>query len=505
MELTSSSLASGLLAVYYATLGILALFGVHRLVLLVDWWRTRESGPPLPGTPDPWPRVTVQLPLYNERFVAKRLLRAVARLEYPRSRLEIQVLDDSTDETREIVAAEIEKLAPEGLDILHLHRRDRRGYKAGALAEATEIARGELLCVFDADFVPPPDFLRRTVPHFENPEIGMVQARWGHLNREYSLLTRAQAVLLDGHFVIEHAARHRTGCFFNFNGTAGIWRRQAIEDAGGWQADTLTEDLDLSYRAQLEGWKFLYLPDLVVPSELPVDVNAFKSQQHRWARGSIQTARKLLSRLVRSPLSWRVRREGSIHLTNNLSYPLMILLSLLIFPAMVLRQGNEAWKILAFDLPLFLGATVSIAAFYGVSQIAIDRPGIETLKHLPAVMATGIGLAVHNTGAVLGGLLIDGGEFHRTPKHRIEGSRHQRLGGYRLSRDPSFYLEGLFGCYFAVCVGSAVAMGMWSSLPFLYLFFQGYSYLFFLGLASPRRAASTPSRVDPEPRPLLDS
>ncbi|MDX1631644.1 MAG: glycosyltransferase [Thermoanaerobaculia bacterium] len=503
MDLSSSFPASAFLATYYGTLGVLALFGVHRLVLLLDWWRTRDAVPPRPDPPDRWPRVTVQLPLYNERFVAGRLLRAVARLDYPRDRLEIQVLDDSTDETREIVAARVEKLTRQGLDIHHLHRSDRRGYKAGALAEATEIARGELLCVFDADFVPPPDFLRRTVPHFQDPEIGMVQTRWGHLNREYSLLTRAQAVLLDGHFVIEHTARHRTGCLFNFNGTAGIWRRQAIEDAGGWQADTLTEDLDLSYRAQLAGWRFLYLPDLVVPSELPVDVNAFKSQQHRWARGSIQTARKLLPRLLGSPLPWRIRTEGTIHLTNNLSYPLMVLLSFLVFPAMVLRQGSEAWKILALDLPLFLGATISIAAFYAVSQVAIGRSWLETSRRLPAVMATGIGLSVHNTGAVLGGLLVDGGEFHRTPKHRIEGSRGRHPREYGLSRGSSFYVEGLFAGYFALCVVTAVGLDMWSALPFLYLFFQGYTYLFLLGLAS-RQRAPDPGRADSGLRPLLD-
>jgi cellulose synthase/poly-beta-1,6-N-acetylglucosamine synthase-like glycosyltransferase len=485
MDLTMPSFESLLLVLYYVTLGTLALYGVHRALLLVEWWRSRDRGRPLPAPPERWPRVTVQLPLFNERFVAERLLAAAARLDYPRDRLEIQVLDDSTDETSQIVARRVAALATSGLDIRCLHRNERIGYKAGALAAGMAVATGELLCVFDADFEPLPDFLRRTVPHFAAPEIGMVQARWSHRNRDRSLLTRVQAILLDGHFVVEQTARHRSGCFFNFNGTAGVWRRAAIEDAGGWSADTLTEDLDLSYRAQLAGWSFLYLPDLTVPSELPADVNAFKGQQHRWSRGSVQTARKLVPRVLRARLSRRVRAEALVHLTNNLSYPLMILLSLLVFPAMVLRQGDAPWRLLAVDLPLFLAATVSVSLFYAAGQAAIGRPRRETLRRLPLVLAVGIGLAVHNTGAVLGGLVVDGGVFHRTPK---TGEEPVCGGGaYRLSRKLSLYGEGLMTLYLLVCTGLAVAWEMWRSLPFLVLFLQGYLTMVLLGVARERR------------------
>jgi hypothetical protein len=280
-----------LLVLYYLTLGVLALYGIHRSWLVVTYLRHRRDRPALPAPPAEWPVVTVQLPLYNEMYVATRLLDAVCRLSYPRDRLEIQVLDDSTDETSELVAAEVARWRERGVDVRHVRRGDRAGFKAGALDAGLACARGELLAVFDADFVPGPDFLEKTVPYFTDPadpqggsRLGMVQARWEHINRGYSLLTRIQAILLDGHFVIEHTARNRSGRFFNFNGTAGIWRRQAIEDAGGWQHDTLTEDLDLSYRAQLAGWRFVYLPEVTVPSELPVDVRGFKSQQHRWAK-----------------------------------------------------------------------------------------------------------------------------------------------------------------------------------------------------------------------------
>ena len=282
------------LALYYLVLSVLALYGMHRLVLLAIFFWTRRRNPERPPDPDLWPRVTVQLPIFNERYVATRLIDAVCALDYPRDRLEIQVLDDSTDDTRERVAACVERQRRLGFDIRHLHRTDRTGYKAGALAAGCAEARGDLLAIFDADFVPPTDFLLRTVPYFADQEIGVVQARWEHVNRDYSLLTQAQAIFLDAHFRIEHQARNRGGNFFNFNGTAGLWRRQAIDDAGGWQHDTLTEDLDLSYRAQLAGWRFLFLPDVVAPAELPVDANAFKRQQFRWAKGSVQTARKLL-------------------------------------------------------------------------------------------------------------------------------------------------------------------------------------------------------------------
>jgi cellulose synthase/poly-beta-1,6-N-acetylglucosamine synthase-like glycosyltransferase len=476
------------LGVYYGILTVLALYGVHRAVLLARWRRTRRLACTPPPWPDPPPRVTVQLPLYNERFVAERLLRAVAGLDYPRDRLEVQVLDDSTDDTSDCVAGVVAELVAAGLDIRHTRRRGRAGYKAGALAAGMQSARGELLCIFDADFVPPADFLRRTVPWFADPAIGMVQARWDHLNRSDSLLTEAQAVLLDGHFVIEHAARERGGCFFNFNGTAGVWRREAIRAAGGWQSDTLTEDLDLSYRAQLAGWRFLFLPDLAAPAELPGDIDAFKGQQHRWARGSVQTARKLLPALLRARLPWRVKLEALVHLTHNASYPLMMLLAALVFPAMLLRRGAAAWQIAAIDLPLFAAATLSVLAFYAASQVTLEQRGRRFARFLPAVLATGIGLSASNTAAVLGGLVRRGGVFERTPKVPAEGSRRVAAGfEYRATRRGSVMVEVGLAAYFLVAIGAAARLGMWSSLPFLLLFLHGYGYFSWLAIG-PLRA-----------------
>ncbi len=487
--------ASGLiLTLYYLILGILACYGTHRLVLVWSFWRTRSHRPEKPADPEIWPMVTVQLPIFNEMYVAERLIEAVCAIEYPRDRLEIQVLDDSTDETREKVSRLVSRWQAEGFDIRHLHRTDREGFKAGALAAGLTRAKGELVAVFDADFLPTREFLRQTVPYFQSSEIGMVQARWGHLNREYSLLTKIQAILLDGHFVVEHTARHRSGCLFNFNGTAGIWRRQAIEDAGGWEHDTLTEDLDLSYRAQLAGWKFLYLADLIVPAELPAEINAYKSQQHRWTKGSIQTGRKLLWRVLTSRLPLHAKMEAFVHLTNNLTYLLMIALSLLIFPAMYLRRGAEAWELLAIDLPLFTAATLSVLVFYAVSQQAVHpgrRFSLRRLWQTAALMGVGIGLAVNNSRAVLSGLFHDGGVFHRTPKYRIEGSS----GGwtskkYLLKRDLSFYLESLLAVYFMACFVLAIYFEMWLSIPFLLLFMHGYTYMCLLGLRRLRPGVS---------------
>lgn len=491
-------LAPTILVLYYGILGILALYGLHRLALVLSYRRHDEPDvAPLSLTDRPpaeWPSVTVQLPIFNERFVAERLIDAVCALEYPRARLEIQVLDDSTDDTRRIAGQKVEEMRRRGHDIVHLHREEREGYKAGALAAGCDVAQGELLAVFDADFVPPPDFLVRSVPYFvADPELGMAQARWGHLNREQSLLTGVQAILLDGHFVVEHTARHRTGCLFNFNGTAGIWRRQAIEEAGGWHHDTLTEDLDLSYRAQLAGWRFHYLPDLVVPAELPADVNAYKSQQNRWAKGSIQTARKLLGTVLRAGLPRRAKLEAFVHLTANASYLLMLLLAALIFPAMYLRRGEDAWMLLAFDLPLFLAATVSVVIFFAHSQKR--QGGLPTwrcLLRMPALMAVGIGLSVNNARAVWDGLWQDGGVFHRTPK---AGAAKSEAGPavYRLRANVSFVLEAGLALYFVTCFVLAIHFRMWLSIPFLWLFLQGYVYMTWLGIEG-----SWPRRV-PEP------
>src|SRR5437764_9589235 len=320
-------------------------------------------------------------------YVIERLVEAVCRIDYPRDRLEIQVLDDSTDETQGIARAAVERSRRAGHDIACLHRDHRDGFKAGALQEGLCRARGEYVAVFDADFVPGTDFLLRSVHFFTDPRVGMVQVRWDHLNRESSHLTQAQAIYLDGHFVIEHTARNRSGRFFNVNGTAGVWRRASIEDAGGWQHDTLTEDLDLSYRAQLRGWRFTFLSDLIAPAEVPVEMNAFKSQQHRWAKGSIQTCRKLLPRLLKSNLPFGVKAEAFFHLTANFNYILMCVLSILMFPAMVIRYNMGWYEMILIDVPLFFAATFSFCNFYTVFQREIYKVWLAHIKYVPYLMA----------------------------------------------------------------------------------------------------------------------
>lgn len=468
-----------LIGSYLAVLLSLAFYGFHRTSLVYLYFRykgrllkPREHFAELPV-------VTVQLPLFNEMYVAPRLLDAVSQIDWPRERLEIQVLDDSTDETQEICRRKVEEIAARGLDIKYLHRTDRTGFKAGALAAGLENARGEFVLVFDADFLPSASILHDVIHHFTDPQVGMVQVRWGHVNRDYSSLTQVQALMLDGHFVIEHTARCRSGRFFNFNGTAGIWRRTAIDDAGGWSHDTLTEDMDLSYRAQLRGWKFIYLPDVVSDAELPVEINSFKSQQFRWAKGSIQVGKKLLPTILRSPLPWDVKLEAFFHLTNNFAYPLLLLLSILLLPNLLVRTQHGWREVLMIDLPLFFGTTLSIASFYITSQREIANNWWSTLKRLPLMMSLGIGLCINQTRAVLEALIgRSSGEFVRTPKHGVRARFEQwRAKRYRAAKTIVPLIEILFAAYFTVAIYAAVRGGHWISLPFLCLFLVGYAYV----------------------------
>jgi cellulose synthase/poly-beta-1,6-N-acetylglucosamine synthase-like glycosyltransferase len=467
-----------ILVLYFFVLSILAIYGWHRYYLVYLYMKHRDNVPKQPASPlDPLSRVTVQLPIFNEMYVADRLIQAVCQLDYPRHLLEIQVLDDSTDETRDIAAQSVERQAERGFDITYLHRTDRRGYKAGALEAGLREANGEYIAIFDADFIPPPEFLRQTLPHFADDKVGMVQARWGHLNQDYSLLTKIQAILLDAHFVLEHGGRNRAGCFFNFNGTAGIWRRAAIDAAGGWQHDTLTEDLDLSYRAQLAGWRFVFLPDLVAPAEVPVEMNSFKSQQHRWAKGSIQTCRKLLPRVLQSDLPLAVKAEAFFHLSANFNYLLMALLSVLMFPAMWVRYNMGWYEMLLIDVPLFLAATASIANFYMVSQREIYPDWKTRLKYLPFLMSIGIGLAVNNTRAVIEALMGTETEFARTPKYGIEQVSDEWVGKkYRQATVVQPMIELALGLYFTATVFYALANEIYGTLPFLMLFQVGFLY-----------------------------
>jgi cellulose synthase/poly-beta-1,6-N-acetylglucosamine synthase-like glycosyltransferase len=410
-------------------------------------------------------------------YVADRLIDAVCRIDYPRELLEIQVLDDSTDETTSVAEGAVRRNAAQGIDINYIHRADRTGYKAGALEAGLKVAKGEYVAIFDADFIPTPDFLQRTIHHFSDPKVGLVQARWGHINQEYSLLTKIQSILLDGHFVLEHGGRNRSGLFFNFNGTAGIWRRSTIADAGSWQHDTLTEDLDLSYRAQLRGWKFVFMQDLIAPAEVPVEMNAFKSQQHRWAKGSIQTCRKLLPRILRSSLPLRVKAEAFFHLTANFNYPLMCVLSVLMAPSMVIRYNMGWYEMLLIDIPLFFAATASVANFYMVCQRELHKDWITRAKYLPFLMSIGIGLAVNNTRAVFEAVFRKQSEFARTPKYRVESAGDEWIGKkYRQSFVVQPVIELALGLYFTATVFYALANGIYGTIPFLMLFQIGFLY-----------------------------
>jgi cellulose synthase/poly-beta-1,6-N-acetylglucosamine synthase-like glycosyltransferase len=407
---------------------------------------------------------------------------AVSRFDYPRELLDVQVLDDSTDETCEVASACVERHAAQGVPIVYIHRSKREGYKAGALENGLKTSKGEYVAIFDADFIPEPDFLKRTIPYFVDPadgsKIGMVQTRWTYLNRDYSLLTQVETILLDGHFVVEHGARSRRGTFFNFNGTAGVWRRKAIEEAGGWEHDTLTEDTDLSYRAQLKGWKFLYLPQIECASELPVDMNGFKAQQARWAKGLMQTAKKILPRVMKSDAPWHVKAEAFFHLTANISYPLMVLFSAMLLPAMIVRFYQGWFQMLVIDLPLFLASTCSISSFYLVAQRELrPKSWWRTFLYMPFVMATGIGISVRNAQAVLEAIIGRKSEFARTPKFNIAGKKGTFAEKkYKNKAGWMPYAEILLGLYFLGTIVYAIGNENYATVPFLLLFVWGYLY-----------------------------
>jgi len=473
-----------ILAAYFFVLLILAVYGWHRYYLVYIYMKHKHEQPVPVATFGELPIVTIQLPLYNEMYVVDRLLDAVCRIDYPRDRLEIQVLDDSVDETKQIAELAVRRHALQGIDIKYIHRDDRTGYKAGALEEGLKVARGEFVAIFDADFIPQPDFLHRSVHFFTDNKVALVQARWGHVNEDYSLLTKIQAVLLDAHFVLEHGSRNRGGCFFNFNGTAGIWRRDAIIDGGGWQHDTLTEDLDLSYRTQLKGWQFVFLNDHVAPAELPVEMNAFKSQQHRWAKGSIQTFLKLMPRILQSDQPFKVKAEAFFHLSANFNYPLMCVLSVLMAPSMIIRYNMGMYEMLLIDVPLFFAATASVANFYMVCQRELyPRTWTERLKYLPFLMSIGIGLAVNNTRAVFEALFQKPSEFVRTPKYCVEGQSDDWSGKkYRQPVSVQPLIEMGLGLYFTATLFYALANGIYGTVPFLMLFQVGFLYTGMLSL-----------------------
>jgi cellulose synthase/poly-beta-1,6-N-acetylglucosamine synthase-like glycosyltransferase len=468
------------IALYLVALTILGIYGAHRGNLLMLYLKHRKNAPkPLRHFEDEeLPTITIQLPTFNEMYVVERLLEGVARIDYPKDKLHLQVLDDSTDETTQIARAKVDELCERGFDAEYVHRVDRTGYKAGALENGLKTAKGELVMVFDADFVPEPNIIRKMIDHFTDPKVGMVQARWGHINREYSVLTKCQSMMLDGHFVIEHIARNRSGRFFNFNGTAGIWRKQTISDAGGWQHDTVTEDMDLSFRAQIKGWRFVYVPEALAPAELPCEMNSFKTQQFRWAKGSAQTTKKLLGLVLKADIPWRVKMEVLFHLTNNFAYLFLVLLAMLQLPNMLIRRHMDHPELLLLDVPLFAATCGSICVFYLVTHRALYDNLWDAIKRLPLMMALGIGLSVNNARAVLEGLFGKDLEFVRTPKHGVSGKRDDwKKKKYKASFPVHSLVELGFGLYFVVTIALAVITGSWITIPFLVLFMIGFLYV----------------------------
>ena len=465
---------------YMLVVGVLALYGFHRYCILYLYFKHRRDVPTPAARFEELPRVTVQLPIFNELYVVERLLKSVAALDYPRHLLQIQVLDDSTDETTSLAGAGVQQLVEQGFNVEYIHRTDRTGFKAGALENGMGSCTGEYILILDADFVPKPNLLLETIHFFTDPKVGMVQSRWGHINRDYSTLTHIQAMFLDGHLVLEQTARSRAGRFINFNGTAGLWRRSCIVEAGGWQHDTLTEDLDLSYRAQLAGWRFLFLKDLITPAELPVDMNGFRSQQHRWTKGSIQTCKKILGAVWRSPLPLLVKVEATVHLTSNFAYLLLVFLCVLLHESPAASELLDGpWRALLFDVPVFVLASLSAALFYAAAQRENDPRGwLKELVYLPLLLALGIGMSLSNAKAVLEAVFNHQTEFTRTPKYGIEHKK-QRWTAAKYSSLKSLLplMELGFALYFTCYMVDAALGGQWLSLPFLALFQGGFTYV----------------------------
>lgn len=481
-------------ALYILCLSGLFLYGTNCYVLLLLFCRNRGRGEKeyqdvlknFENSPwrDNLPHVTVQLPIYNERYVIARLIQAVSALDYPRDRLEIQLLDDSTDKSVEIINRLVADYRKQGVPIVHLRRSNRHGFKAGALKEGMEKARGEFFAIFDADFVPPPDFLRKTIPYFLNPKVGMVQVRWSHINPDYSLLTRAQSIGIDSHFSIEQGARAWSGLFLNFNGTAGIWRRRAISDAGGWRADTLTEDMDLSYRAQLAGWQLKYLLEVACPAELPVQVAAFKSQQFRWAKGSIQTARKIIPALLKAPCSWFAKYQAILHMTHYMVHPLMLVTILLSYPVVLLQRYESSPWLLIGAFILFLMATLGPSVLYIASQRCLYPDWPSRVRWISLMTLIGTGVSLNNARAVLEGLFFSGGKFIRTPKF---GTFHRddlraRVIGYGLKMDLLPYFEFALGAYALLALNKAMTTSAIVISPFLFMYTCGFFYISFRGI-----------------------
>lgn len=476
-----------ILLIYFLSLCVLFGFGIHGLVLLYYYHKTTNYKLPNNTIPDDFPRVTIQLPMYNEMYVIERLIRSVCNIKYPLDKLEIQVLDDSTDETVDIAKKLVEEYRQKGFDIHYIHRTNREGFKAGALKEGLEKATGEFIAIFDADFVPKPDFLMKTIPYFNDKEVGMVQTRWEHLNEEYSFITRAAALALDGHFVIEQQVRNKAGFFINFNGTAGVWRKETIIDAGNWQPDTLTEDLDLSYRAQLKGWKFIYLNDFTSPAELPADINALKTQQFRWTKGAVETAKKILPLVLKSHLPLKIKLESIVHLTSNIVFPFIIVVALLNIPIVIIKNTIGGLDSYYNMMSIFVLASISTFLFYMYAQRAIHLDWRRRLLLFPVFLAGSMGFAINNTKAVFEAIIGKKSGFARTPKYRIVSADDQwKFKKYVQKRiNMTVVFEICLTIYYLMGIAISVYFLEIAAIPFQLLFLIGFGTV---GLMSLRHA-----------------
>lgn len=475
------TIESLILSAYIISLTILFFFGSHGFNMIYYYFKTfnkrTEDIDEKDFFMEEYPVVTVQIPLYNEQYVITRLIDSVIRLDYPKDKLEIQILDDSTDETTQIIDSHIKKYRDQGFDIAHIHRTNREGYKAGALKIGLETAKGEFVAVFDADFIPRKKFLKRTIPYFsKDKKLGLVQTRWEHLNREYSLMTKTQAIALDGHFVIEQAVRNRAGFFINFNGTGGVWRKECIFDAGNWEADTLTEDLDLSYRAQMKGWRFRYLVNFTSPAELPSDIGALKSQQFRWTKGAIETAKKIYPKVLRSDMSFKLKFQSFIHLYCNLAYPFILIAAILNLPVMLIKLTGEYDGVFKF-MSVFIFAFISSFLFYLYSQKDVYPDWQKRIIYFPVFLAGSMGFSVNNTKAVFEGLLDKKSEFVRTPKYQIMDKKDSWKGKNYVNKKLSFttYIEAFLAVYCFAGVVIAIATAQVAAIPFQLMFCGGFT------------------------------
>src|ERR1051326_4565584 len=494
-----------IIGAYFISLTILFLFGSSGFVMIYYYLKYRDKKAEAPPQLTEYPRVTIQLPVYNEYYVVERLIDAVCKIDYPADKMEIQVLDDSTDETTEIVASCIAPYRQKGFDIKHIRRQNRAGYKAGALKEGLKTASGQFIAMFDADFVPRAEFLKSTLPYFfHDPKIGLVQTRWEHLNSDYSFLTRVQAMALDGHFVIEQNVRNKAGFFINFNGTGGIWRKECIFDSGNWEADTLTEDLDLSYRAQLRGWRFKFLLDVTSPAELPSEINALKSQQFRWTKGAIETARKILPHVWKSKLPLEKKIHATFHLTNNIVFPFILFAGILNVPLIFIKhQGGyeNYFTVMAVFVFAFIGSFL----FYLYSQKDVYHDWQKRMLLFPLFMAGSMGFAVNNSKAVIEGLFKKKSEFVRTPKYSVVDKRDVWLDKKYVFMKFNYtvVIESLLALYCFFGVVASIYYLELAAVPFQLLFTLGFGMVAWLSIkhallarkVSPVEAAVVPAPV----------